>query len=489
MNKNKSLLVLIFVLVVCVAIYAVVLIVSKTNEDTGTGSEEESDTQIDIVNITSPVQISIFNAETEETLNFTKDEDGNWIWPQKTDLTLDKTFFDSIIQTVKDLNGTHEILSPTSGQLKDFGLESPALTAEFTDENGGKTVLRFGAKNSYNNEYYVNVDNSTEKVYLVSEEIYSSFDFDILDAVATDLLPQIKENLLQSVTMSDGEKTVVCTMYTSENNKAGLERFNYEWYISIDGGEEFPIDTSVAENLTALLTGMEFLSCKSVSEEGMEEFGINDSDLTLTVKYTDTAAEDSEDKYSYVVLHLGNTDDNKYYYATLPDSDVVYLLGGGAYYKLFNYTYEELAYTHIANININKIDKLEINDGESNADIVIDRTGGDISYTLNGDDVEYSDFEDFIDVLKSIKASANTKLPEDDEDKDSLPQKDDSVYGKEVLAIDFTFTQAEGLESDFTLSITRFNEEYYLVSFMGRDTQLISTDDTDKLVESFHSLL
>ena len=107
MNKNKSLLILIFVRVVCVAIYAEVLIVSKTNEGTGTGSEEESDTQIDIVNITSPVQISIFNAETEETLNFTKDEDGNWIWPQKTDLTLDKTFFDSIIQTVKDLNGKH----------------------------------------------------------------------------------------------------------------------------------------------------------------------------------------------------------------------------------------------------------------------------------------------------------------------------------------------------------------------------------------------
>ena len=165
------------------------------------------------------------------------------------------------------------------------------------------------------------------------------------------------------------------------------------------------------------------------------------------------------------------------------------MLGGGAYYKLFNYTYEELAYTHIANININKVDKLTINDGESTADIVIDRTGGDISYTINGDYAAYSDFENFIDVLTGIKASANTKLPEDSEDKDSLPQKDDSVYGNEILTIDFTFTQTEGLESDFTLSVTQFNEEYNLVSFMGRDTQLISTGDTDKLIESFHSLL
>lgn len=323
---------MISILIAVVLIYAVVLIINKKSNENQNENETGAGESIIAAKVSSPVKIEITNSDPNKNIILSKREDNSWYWSDKENLPLDKSYFSSVENTVSSLTATHKISDTNENQLNEFGLNNPSLTVKLTDKDNKSTILSFGIKNTYNASYYMYVGEDKSNVYLISEDTYKIFGFeDVLELADLKILPEIKENQLLSVTISDGEKQTVCSMYTSDNAKPGVERFKYKWYLSSDGEPEFPINTSIAENLTALLTGMEFLDCMTIDPDKHSEYGLENSELTLTVKYTNTASTGEDDKYGYVKLKLGNTDELGYYYATLDsDPDTVYLLGGGA---------------------------------------------------------------------------------------------------------------------------------------------------------------
>lgn len=487
MKNNKKLLIMISILITVILIYTAVLIVNKKSNDGQNESETDENESIVAANVSSPVKIEITHASPNKSIILSKREDSSWYWSDKENLALDKSYFTSVETTVSSLSATHKITNVNQNQLNEFGLDSPSLTVKLTDKDNKSTLLSFGIKNAYNASYYMYINEDRSNIYLVSEDTYNIFGFeDVLELADLKILPEINENQLISVTLSDKNKNIVCTMHTSNNSKPGVERFKYKWYLSSNGEEEFPISTSVAENLTLLLTSMEFLDCMTIDPSEHSEYGIDDSDLTLTVKYTNTASIGDDDKYSYVNLKLGKTDELGYYYAvTASDPDTVYLLGGGAYNKLFNYSYEEIAYDMVAYINIDKVKQISVSNDDASMIFTADRKGGSITYAIDGKEIEYSEIKGFIDALSAAKASASTKLPEDENDTDSIPVENTEISDIVVLTVDIVFESLEGLEDSFTLKITRFNDKYNRVSFMGRDTQLITLADSEKISSAF----
>ena len=152
-----------------------------------------------------------------------------------------------------------------------------------------------------------------------------------LPTLPTDITPA---NLVRlTMTPADGStlKSVVCTYYPS--GKADGERDI--WYVSIDGGEETPMDTSMGNDLSTALSTMAFSQMVSYRADEQAAFGL-DAPITMTIDYkvTQNFQDESTGKTTSVNLDksfsmlLGNVDTDGLCFATVSDSPLTCKLMG-----------------------------------------------------------------------------------------------------------------------------------------------------------------
>jgi hypothetical protein len=130
-----------------------------------------------------------------------------------------------------------------------------------------------------------------------------------------------------------------------------------KWVRSVDGGEFTEIPSAVANALTKLMTGMEFLSCTSIYESKLSEYGfektedgiVGKAEMTVTYRTKTRILDETTnevvikwDEHSFK-LSLGDANDYNYYYVNPEGTNITVLLGGSAYYKVFTMTDSQLA--------------------------------------------------------------------------------------------------------------------------------------------------
>lgn len=479
MKKNKTFIILVIALVVCILLYTVVLLISKKNSQNEEQNTEENNIldsiawQMDTDDL-NEFSYTVGEGENFETIILKKKGD-KWVWKDDETIPIYDYITNILTGYVCYLPSEYKLKDITEEDFVEFGLDKPSKVVK---AKSGDTELQINfGRQAYNSTYYATINGNRNTVYLIRSDIFDYFDTPLLELVNLYTLPSLTEKTMYRVTVSNGEKNVVCTYYPKENEK--YPYWSFKWYLSIDGAEEFPIDANLADNLTALLCGLEFLKAYSLDEADMAEYGI-DGTTTLEIEFAINS--DGSGDHETFIINLGNTDEFNYYYASVPGSPVTYLLGGSAYYKLLNFEYEKLAPAQITYFEFSKINNMNLSFGKQSVEIRKNITEESTTYTVNGKEINYSELNDLITALKTLTAKANTQLADED---GNLPVRDEGLNNELVAKLDFNFDSSDSVS---TLNIYAFNSEYNLVSFFGRETQLISVKDTETFINIFTEL-
>ncbi|MBE6693687.1 MAG: DUF4340 domain-containing protein [Ruminococcaceae bacterium] len=291
---------------------------------------------------------------TAEELEFSLGSDSkSWYWHENTKIKLREGIISTFASNLNQLTSTQVIKNPTDKQLKNFGFDAPTKYVTVRDNVYGEQTLTFGVYNSYNSCHYVCLNGNTETIYLISSDVFTGLETSVEAFVYLESFPEIAEDCMVSLVYSDGEREVICQFVQPEDEST----VSGTWHRSIDGGEFTEIPSAVSTALTKLVSGMEYLSCVSVYESKLSEYGFEKTDdgivgeATMTVNYRTKTRVLDEATNEIVIewedksfeISLGGLNDYNYYYANPEGTSIAVMLGGSAYYKVFNMTDAELA--------------------------------------------------------------------------------------------------------------------------------------------------
>lgn len=359
-KKTLRILILLGVLALLCVGYAIVAVINNVQDAETEEIETNQSNQIVVMNVDeASVYYFSYTHDNDgdgvaEELKFTVASDNlTWHWHDKPNLKLTEGIIASFAAALGEMTSTQIIRNVTAEQLKEFGFETPTKYITVCDNINGEQTLTFGTYNSYNSCYYVYVNDKSDTVYLVSSDIFNTYETAVERFVALDALPEIAEDGLLTLTYNDGEHKVECKFVQPENDAS-----SGTWFRSVDGGEFTQIPSAVANMLTKLMTGMEYLACSTVYADKLPEFGFEKTDdgivgkAEMTVTYrTKTRVLDEETNEVVIVwnehsfkLRLGDVDDTYgYYYVNPEGTDIAVMLGGAAYHKVFTMTDSQLA--------------------------------------------------------------------------------------------------------------------------------------------------
>ena len=347
MNKKViQLLALLGVLILLVVGYLVLTSVTEPEEDTAVDDALAGNTyNVCAVDQKTVHRIS-YTAGGREYVYSLKDDATGWVWNEDPTLPLDNLFFANMVTACGALTSTVRLTDVTAASLVEYGLADNALRLVFAD-GVGERAYRVGAYNSYNGMRYFCTESDLTTVYMVASTVADAFAYTPYDMIKIPDLPtDITAANLVHLTMTPAEgslwKPLVCTYYSG--GKAEGERD--VWYISVDGGEEKPLDATTGEALSTALTTMAFSSLVSYKADEQAALGL-DTPTVMTVDYkvTQNFQDDSTGKTTSVnvdksfTLLLGDIDTaDGLLFATVEGSPLTCKLMGDVFGELLRST-------------------------------------------------------------------------------------------------------------------------------------------------------
>ena len=277
---------------------------------------------------------------TAELWNFVRSEDGKeWKWTGDGTVPIGSSPFYSFSTTLASAVSVNTLRNVTEERLAELGLVAPRKTVYFTDAVGGEQSFCIGAYNAYNGTYCVCVGDDRTTVYLVSGDLFDAFEKPIESLVAYDDLPTCKPDALMSLTLEQGDRTVVLRRSIPGADSAPQEEAF--WERTVNGGGAVRIADDLADSLDLLLGDMDYLVCYSISKSDFPEYGLDQNTTRMTVRYQKLVG--GEEVETTFTLTLGGTDKYNYYYANPDRTSLTMLLGGSVFHKVLTYDDERVA--------------------------------------------------------------------------------------------------------------------------------------------------
>lgn len=409
----------------------------------------------------------------EEKLSFTLNSSATeWNWSEDTEVPLDNMVFAEIVTAFNEAKSNYKLEGVTEEQLADYGLNEPAYRVKFTYSDASVKEYLIGAVNSFNSLYYFCEAEATDTVYLVPSTFVLSLDLEIFDFVLIETPPALTEGKLIDVNYINGPNYHTFRYYASGNSADYTDK--YDWYFeygSIAGSmlpPERPLDTGVADDLVSLVTGMSFIECVGL-DFADEKYGFSDANK-IVVRYNASEGETGVLTEKSYTVYLGAQREDGGIYAYTDNSKLVYILGSSDEWSaLLASEYPELMPKELWLPNYELVDYLTFKTAAGSITVNVKSTDGKVSYTS-----EKSDDTDAINALVSaldaLKATSNIAYFEDDAA---------AVEKNETFSVIIGLKGKNALE----MKVTRFSMNYCLVSFNGREDQLLTFEDAQKFAD------
>jgi hypothetical protein len=345
-KKNIRLLILVGVLILLVAGYLLLNALVLSDEDTSADESSVGNTY-NVCTVDQNTVNHIAYTADGRVYDFVLNEDATaWVWDEDPTLPLNNLFFANMVTVCRSLTSTVRLTDVTPAELTDYGLGEDALRIVFGDDAGGDRAYRVGAYNAYNGLRYFCLESNLTTVYMVDAAVADAFicipyEMIALPTLPTDATPANLVRLTLTPAEGSTRKSLVCTYYAS--GKSEDERD--VWYVSIDGGEEQPLDTTLGNELSTALTTMAFSGMVSYRADEQAAFGLDaPTIMRLDYKVTQNFQDETTGKTTSVnvdisfTLHLGNVDSDGLCFATAPDSPLSCKLMGEVFGQLLRMT-------------------------------------------------------------------------------------------------------------------------------------------------------
>ena len=374
-------------------------------------------------------------------------KDGTWIYEEDDAFPVDGDKIQDLISCFSSWEASFVIENVENyGQ---YGLKNPEWIIRLvTDENSYE--IKFGDFSTMDSQRYVSIGDGN--VYLMAEDPTEDYDIALSDLIKHDRIPDIEEATgitFAGTAVKDGEYGPVTLEETSATySEEDLHSMNIN-------GEKAALDSANVENYLLAIEGLGLGSFKtySATEEELEECGLNDPELIITVDYPEED-EDGETPTEQFVISVGrnaddvekaeksdesgeNTDtedseddtDSIPAYVRIGDSPIIYEITESEYESLMAASYDDLRHQEVYWGGFDIVKEVMISlDGES---YVITAEGKDDEriYQLNGEEVSISSVQS---ALEAITAKEFTKDAADGKEEISLTIQLEHENVKEV---------------------------------------------------------
>lgn len=462
MRKAKRIYVLLGVLVViCIAALAV----SRHEER----KEQIKNGEEIILEIPTDSVTALSWTNEEGTFSFTKGS--SWTYDEDNAFPVDCQKIENLISQFESFAAAFTIENVEDESL--YGLDEPICTISITTEEE-TYQLKLGDFSKMDAQRYVSIGDGC--AYLVAHDPLEEF-----DAVLRDM---ILDNTIPVFDSAEEIKFTGIENYTIIQDPDGQSICADDVYFT-DGS---PLDTS---NVESFLTALQSLSLSdyvsyNASDEELQEFGLDDPDLMIELKYT---ADEKENASGSVVISVSRSPEEvEAYekaveqgnenlptvtcYARVGQSQIVYQISQNDYNKLTAVSYDALRHQKLFTASFDTVTSIDVE--------------------LDGEEYTFS-----------------YELPEEEdaEGKWVYREEEFDIYNlrtalRSLSAVGFTEEQPEGQEeikvtihldnayfSTFVLSVYRYDGTNCIAEVDGVPTAFVSRSQTVNLIEAVNGLI
>ncbi len=476
MTRGKKLIILAVALAAVIAIFFLVSGVSSSY----TQSLTDSTTELFYMESTDDATAVSWSYE-DESVAFVKNDE-TWEYADDADFPVNESTLNSMVSYLCSVTSSKTIESPED--ISQYGLDEPdiVITIETADSS---VTLEFGDATNITGEYYCSIGDGN--VYLVSSTIADTFYVDTLSMVQKESIPSMSTVNTFTVENPDG------TYYFEYIEDSGLDYSNeYVWYYVADD-KYTTLDNELFESYLSSATGVSFSSCVTynANDDELEEYGLVDPAVTLTVNYTRTEEVETDEvdddgnviyeTNTYIedfVLLLGEYEDS-YCYARLKGSSMVYLVSADIK-DTYLYTYtDEMLPDDIILMDWEELTSFEVTiDGETyvfeHEINEVEDEDGNVSeeslFTYDGEEIEITSA---LSSLAALSSSGTTDISADGSD----------------AVLSFTFYRDHETYPEVTLEFYKYDSSTYFTVLNGETTQLVSSSSVNSISESIIELL
>ena len=280
-KKSVSLITAVGVLVILSGAYVGVTAYVAKQDAAEAENEEEEKTEI--VSIASSDVKSIKFVIDKKEVTFEKDGD-SWVKSDEKDFPVDQDKIDTLVGSLSSV--TAERTLEDVEDPSEYELNEPENTITVTTENGETTVIQLGMENESTSQEYIDLNNDSSTVYVVSDSTFSSFEGTLYDFAKSGTFPTVDSSTISKITVN-GEKT----SYSLEKDE------NNFWNITAKDDAE-KADSAKATSLASAVSGIAYSSYVNYScaDDELSEYGLDKPYAEITVDYKEEVESSTEDE-------------------------------------------------------------------------------------------------------------------------------------------------------------------------------------------------
>ena len=279
-KKSVNLITAVGVLVVLSGAYVgVKAYVAKQEAADAESAEEENP---EIISIASADVKSIKFVIDKKEVTFEKDGD-SWVKSDETDFPVDQDKIDTLVSSMNSIKAERTLENVEDAS--EYELDQPENTITVTTEDGETTVIQLGMENDSTSQEYIDLNEDSSTVYVVSNSTFSSFKGTLYDFAKSGVFPTVDSSTVSKISVEGKDSSYV--VEKDENNF---------WNIT-DDGETEKADSAKATSLASALSSMAYASYVNYNcaEDELSQYGLDKPYAEITVDYQEKVEKESTD--------------------------------------------------------------------------------------------------------------------------------------------------------------------------------------------------
>ena len=282
-KKRRNMIIMIAAVVILLAAFIFIKITTKSEEVV------TEDVSYPITTLKSTQISKISYTYKDGAYASYQSADGEWYNADDSEFPLSSSAFEKqFVEKFVEIKASRKLTEYVGG-LEALGLNEPELTIDISSFNGEKTNYKLGNYNKTIDAYYLMINDDTENIYMVSEDLVRICRDDIYDFAVVDSFPGFSTTTLKYIEFSAyGQSSKL--YYNEEGFEEDITGYAWKWAFGEPFTNKQPCESSKMETLQKeMFDAMAYSKTVNykASEEELKTYGLSEPRGSYSIFYTD----------------------------------------------------------------------------------------------------------------------------------------------------------------------------------------------------------
>lgn len=455
MNK-KNLIFLAGFLIIAVTAFILSRYINVNYGNTALSAENQDNINNSILLSLDPDAVSVIKVNND-TGSYTLVKDaGEWICQDIPEMPVANGKVQELLETFGSFRAIRKF--EVDSELGEYGFDETAARIEFAGSDDFTASVVMGNKTLDGGSYYCIVNDGTDDLFTVPEEIEEIIVRDVKYYAQNDTMDYMPDPKGINVKLKSGE---ILDIFKPENPEEYTYTDYYSWFTN-ENGEIIPLDGILVNELLQGVLSIRWKTAVKfgVTGEELNVYGLKEPEAEITV--TDEKTENT--------LLIGEKADDESYYAMKKGSDNVYTVTSDLYELYISANAESLKPNDICHMPWDTVEEISIDCGDRSVHISrkADNVNGGYTYVSDEAAVAISDVEDLKNIIDLM-----------------IPVGEDASGSRSELLMKIVFYRDADTYKELELDIYAYDDRRVSVDFEDNRGKLVSIEALNSLKEIF----